>query len=47
MEVVDWHARRAQTPPSRPIRRGWGIGCEMHGSSAYPASRSRATPSSR
>ncbi|MBU65755.1 MAG: dehydrogenase [Cupriavidus sp.] len=37
MEVVDWHARRAQTRAQHGvIRRGWGIGCEMHGSSAYP-----------
>jgi xanthine dehydrogenase molybdenum-binding subunit len=28
---------RGQTPISKgPIRRGWGMGCEMHGSSAYP-----------
>ena len=31
---------RAQLPNSHPdpefVRRGWGMGCEMHGSSAYP-----------
>ncbi len=37
MEVVDWAARRAGTRQQRGVlRRGWGIGCEMHGSSAYP-----------
>ncbi|MBB5223855.1 xanthine dehydrogenase molybdenum-binding subunit [Amaricoccus macauensis] len=35
----DWAAKRAQPrehPTNPAIRRGWGIGCEMHGSSAYP-----------
>ncbi|MCX2722346.1 xanthine dehydrogenase family protein molybdopterin-binding subunit [Roseibium salinum] len=36
----DWKARRSldrRPDPSRPhIRKGWGVGCEMHGSSAYP-----------
>ncbi|WP_455289513.1 xanthine dehydrogenase family protein molybdopterin-binding subunit [Cupriavidus necator] len=37
MEVVDWAARRTQTRHQQGIvRRGWGVGCEMHGSSAYP-----------
>ncbi|MEN7530539.1 molybdopterin cofactor-binding domain-containing protein [Cupriavidus sp. DL-D2] len=37
MEVVDWKAARARTLQQQGvIRRGWGIGCEMHGSSAYP-----------
>lgn len=37
MEVVDWAARRAGTRQQQGVlRRGWGIGCEMHGSSAYP-----------
>lgn len=37
MEVVDWDVRRAETRRQQgPIRRGWGVGCEMHGSSAYP-----------
>jgi len=37
MEVLDWKAMRLR--PRRqegPFRYGWGIGCEMHGSSAYP-----------
>lgn len=41
MQEVDWaEARRAAALHNQrtdgPIRRGWGIGCEMHGSSAYP-----------
>jgi len=40
MEVLDWKAlrQRDRTPdPQNPhIRTGWGMGCEMHGSSAYP-----------
>jgi xanthine dehydrogenase molybdenum-binding subunit len=40
IDVLDWKALwdRDRTPdPKRPhIRTGWGIGCEMHGSSAYP-----------
>ena len=40
IEVLDWKAlwNRDRTPDQkRPhIRTGWGIGCEMHGSSAYP-----------
>lgn len=40
IDVLDWKAlwNRDRTPdPKRPhIRKGWGIGCEMHGSSAYP-----------
>ncbi|HEV7323241.1 MAG TPA: xanthine dehydrogenase family protein molybdopterin-binding subunit, partial [Ensifer sp.] len=40
IDVLDWKAlwNRDRTPdPRRPhIRKGWGIGCEMHGSSAYP-----------
>lgn len=37
MEAVDWKARRLATRQQRGvIRRGWGVGCEMHGSSAYP-----------
>ncbi|MBL8340500.1 MAG: molybdopterin-dependent oxidoreductase, partial [Rubrivivax sp.] len=38
MREVGWAA--AKPPPKRvstgPLRFGWGIGCEMHGSSAYP-----------
>lgn len=29
-------ANRAAAQSSGPLRRGWGVGCEMHGSSAYP-----------
>lgn len=42
MQEVGWSAeRRPRTqPPKRapqgPLRFGWGMGCEMHGSSAYP-----------
>jgi xanthine dehydrogenase molybdenum-binding subunit len=39
----DWAAKRAtadRTDPANPaIRKGWGLGCEMHGSSAYPGIR--------
>lgn len=38
--LVDWEARRKTErcpDPARPhVRKGWGMGCEMHGSSAYP-----------
>jgi xanthine dehydrogenase molybdenum-binding subunit len=37
MEEVGWAAlRRRPREAHGPLRRGWGIGCEMHGSSAYP-----------
>ncbi|MFN4171463.1 MAG: xanthine dehydrogenase family protein molybdopterin-binding subunit [Pseudorhodobacter sp.] len=40
VQAFDWQAKRASAgrrDPARPaIRKGWGIGCEMHGSSAYP-----------
>lgn len=37
MEIVDWPAlRRRPRETAGPIRTGWGLGCEMHGSSAYP-----------
>lgn len=38
MEETDWSTRRARAGVSRTgrLRRGWGMGCEMHGSSAYP-----------
>ncbi|MBZ7927399.1 xanthine dehydrogenase family protein molybdopterin-binding subunit (plasmid) [Ensifer adhaerens] len=40
IDVLDWKAlrNRDRTPDAkRPhIRTGWGVGCEMHGSSAYP-----------
>ncbi len=37
MAEVGWGAARpAKRPPNGPLRYGWGLGCEMHGSSAYP-----------
>jgi len=43
MEVVDWNARRAETRRQHGVvRRGWGTGCEMHGSSAYPGIKEQA-----
>jgi xanthine dehydrogenase molybdenum-binding subunit len=37
MAEVGWGATRPQKrAPHGPWRYGWGIGCEMHGSSAYP-----------
>ncbi|MCY1745463.1 xanthine dehydrogenase family protein molybdopterin-binding subunit [Ensifer sp. SL37] len=40
IDVLDWKALwnrdRAPDPKHPHIRKGWGIGCEMHGSSAYP-----------
>jgi xanthine dehydrogenase molybdenum-binding subunit len=36
-EEVNWAAlRRGPREASGPFRYGWGMGCEMHGSSAYP-----------
>jgi xanthine dehydrogenase molybdenum-binding subunit len=39
IEETGWQRIRRQRPSSDPgthIRKGWGMGCEMHGSSAYP-----------
>lgn len=36
IEETDWAAVRRQKTSSGVKRRGWGVGCEMHGSSAYP-----------
>lgn len=37
MALLDWPAlRRRPRDTSGPVRTGWGLGCEMHGSSAYP-----------
>jgi len=37
MQEVGWAAlRRRARDAGGPQRRGWGMGCEMHGSSAYP-----------
>ncbi len=39
-QEVGWDALRARPRDigntAGPLRRGWGLGCEMHGSSAYP-----------
>lgn len=36
-EITNWtQLRQRPRDTSGPIRKGWGIGCEMHGSSAYP-----------
>jgi len=34
MQETNWLERK--TPKQGNVRRGWGMGCEMHGSSAYP-----------
>lgn len=38
--VVGWDTLRSAAPVDHPggghLRKGWGVGCEMHGSSAYP-----------
>jgi xanthine dehydrogenase molybdenum-binding subunit len=37
MEATNWAQRpRSQREPGSHLRRGWGMGTEMHGSSAYP-----------
>ena len=37
MDEVNWPALRAAPRQARgSLRTGWGMGCEMHGSSAYP-----------
>ena len=40
MRLVGWKEQRSHGPGSPPhegkTKRGWGMGCEMHGSSAYP-----------
>jgi xanthine dehydrogenase molybdenum-binding subunit len=37
MEEVKWSdLRRSPRETSGPVHYGWGMGCEMHGSSAYP-----------
>jgi xanthine dehydrogenase molybdenum-binding subunit len=37
MAETGWAALRRRSRDERgPLRRGWGMGCEMHGSSAYP-----------
>jgi xanthine dehydrogenase molybdenum-binding subunit len=34
MQETNWP--RKKTPPKGKLKKGWGMGCEMHGSSAYP-----------
>ena len=37
MQEVNWQALRSRPREADgPLKRGWGLGCEMHGSSAYP-----------
>ena len=37
MAETNWAAQRQRPRDEQgPLRRGWGMGCEMHGSSAYP-----------
>jgi xanthine dehydrogenase molybdenum-binding subunit len=39
MQETDWKRIRGQSPNSNSpahVKKGWGMGCEMHGSSAYP-----------
>ena len=36
IELVSWEKTRSRKKDSGVKRRGWGMGCEMHGSSAYP-----------
>lgn len=37
MAETNWASLRSHSPPQNGVlRRGWGMGCEMHGSSAYP-----------
>ncbi|MFD2183837.1 xanthine dehydrogenase family protein molybdopterin-binding subunit [Rhodoplanes azumiensis] len=38
MEETGWASRstKRRAAPAGRLRRGWGMGCEMHGSSAYP-----------
>jgi xanthine dehydrogenase molybdenum-binding subunit len=35
MQETNW-AKKNSNSGSGPVTRGWGMGCEMHGSSAYP-----------
>jgi len=36
MQETQWKRNRGQSPINSRVKRGWGMGCEMHGSSAYP-----------
>lgn len=35
-ELVGWPGVRRHAGDPGPVKTGWGLGCEMHGSSAYP-----------
>jgi xanthine dehydrogenase molybdenum-binding subunit len=40
---VNWYKRRQQrSPANSKIKRGWGVGTEMHGCSAYPGVKEKA-----
>lgn len=39
VEALDWKTRRRHARDTGVVRRGWGMGCEMHGSGADPAMR--------
>jgi xanthine dehydrogenase molybdenum-binding subunit len=36
IQLVSWKEIRNRKKETGTLRRGWGMGCEMHGSSAYP-----------
>jgi xanthine dehydrogenase molybdenum-binding subunit len=36
MKLTSWPSLRTQGKSPGKTKRGWGVGCEMHGSSAYP-----------
>ncbi len=36
MEITSWKSLRHRAGDPGVVKRGWGVGCEMHGSSAYP-----------
>jgi len=35
-DIVGWEALRQRSRDEGAVKTGWGMGCEMHGSSAYP-----------
>jgi xanthine dehydrogenase molybdenum-binding subunit len=36
MEITGWKSLRHRASDNGVVKKGWGVGCEMHGSSAYP-----------
>ncbi len=42
IEEPAWRARKDPVAPMGARRRGWGVACEMHGSSAYPSIREQS-----